>query len=174
MYDIAYLRCIPNIVIMAPKDEAELQRMVVTGVNYQDGAIAVRYPRGNGVGVPLMDEGWEPLKSAKEKFYVAVTTYLLVGYGTQVYPALQVAEILSEHGIEATVINARFVKPLDTELIVPLAKRIGKVVTFEEGCLMGGFGSAVLEALQEHRCASSSKTLWCTRYASRSRYSRSV
>ncbi len=65
------------------------------------------------------------------------------------YPALQVAEILNEHGIEATVVNARFVKPLDTDLIAPLAKRIGKVVTMEEGCLMGGFGSAVLEALQE-------------------------
>ncbi|MEL6786232.1 MAG: 1-deoxy-D-xylulose-5-phosphate synthase [Cyanobacteria bacterium J06607_15] len=150
MYDIAYLRCIPNIVIMAPKDEAELQQMVVTGVNYQDGAIAVRYPRGNGVGVPLMDEGWEPLEIGKGEILRNGDDLLLVGYGTQVYPALQVAEILSEHGIEATVVNARFVKPLDTDLIVPLAKQIGKVVTLEEGCLMGGFGSAILEALQEH------------------------
>ncbi|MEL6500284.1 MAG: 1-deoxy-D-xylulose-5-phosphate synthase [Cyanobacteria bacterium J06623_1] len=150
MYDIAYLRCIPNIVIMAPKDEAELQQMVVTGVNYQGGAIAVRYPRGNGVGVPLMDEGWEPLEIGKGEILRNGDDLLLVGYGTQVYPALQVAEILSEHGIEATVVNARFVKPLDTDLIVPLAKQIGKVVTLEEGCLMGGFGSAILEALQEH------------------------
>lgn len=149
MYDIAYLRCIPNIVIMAPKDEAELQRMVVTGVNYQDGAIAMRYPRGSGVGAPLMDEGWEALEIGKGEILRSGDDLLLVGYGTQVYPALQVAEILSEHGIEATVINARFVKPLDTDLIVPLAKQIGKVVTFEEGCLMGGFGSAVLEAFQE-------------------------
>ena len=150
MYDIAYLRCIPNIVVMAPKDEAELQRMVVTGVNYQDGAIAVRYPRGSGVGVPLMDEGWEPIEIGKGEILRNGDDLLLLGYGTQVYPALQVAEILSEHGIEATVVNARFVKPLDTELIIPLAKRIGRVATFEEGCLMGGFGSAVLEALQEH------------------------
>ena len=150
MYDIAYLRCIPNIVIMAPKDEAELQQMVVTGINYQDGAIAMRYPRGNGVGVPLMEEGWEPIEIGKGEILRSGEDLLLVGYGTQVYPALQVAEILNEHGIEATVINARFVKPLDTELIVPLAKRIGKVVTLEEGCLMGGFGSAVQEALQEH------------------------
>jgi 1-deoxy-D-xylulose-5-phosphate synthase len=150
MYDIAYLRCIPNIVIMAPKDEAELQRMVVTGVNYRDGAIAMRYPRGSGIGVPLMDEGWEALEIGKGEILRSGDDLLLLGYGTQVYPALQVAEILSEHGIEATVINARFVKPLDTDLIVPLAKQIGKVVTFEEGCLMGGFGSAVLEALQEH------------------------
>ena len=150
MYDIAYLRCIPNVVVMAPKDEAELQQMVVTGVNYQDGAIAVRYPRGSGVGAPLMDEGWEPIEIGKGEILRNGDDLLLVGYGTQVYPALQVAEILSEHGIEATVVNARFVKPLDTDLIVPLAKSIGKVATFEEGCLMGGFGSAVLEALQEH------------------------
>ena len=160
MYDIAYLRCIPNIVVMAPKDEAELQRMVVTGVNYQDGAIAVRYPRGGGVGVPLMDEGWEPIEIGKGEILRNGDDLLLVGYGTQVYPALQVAEILSEHGIEATVVNARFVKPLDTELIVPLAKRIGRVATFEEGCLMGGFGSAVLEALQDHNRAGASQTLW--------------
>ncbi|MEM8676524.1 MAG: 1-deoxy-D-xylulose-5-phosphate synthase [Cyanobacteria bacterium P01_G01_bin.67] len=150
MYDIAYLRCIPNIVVMAPKDEAELQRMIVTGVNYQDGAIAVRYPRGNGVGAPLMDEGWEPIEIGKGEILRNGEDLLLVGYGTQVYPALQVAEILSEHGIEAAVVNARFVKPLDTDLIIPLARSIGKVVTLEEGCLMGGFGSAVLEALQEH------------------------
>ncbi|MDD1413424.1 1-deoxy-D-xylulose-5-phosphate synthase, partial [Dolichospermum sp. ST_con] len=71
----------------------------------------------------------------------------ILGYGTMVYPAMQAAEILSEYGIEATVINARFVKPLDTDLILPLAKQIGRVVTLEEGCLMGGFGSAVAEAL---------------------------
>ncbi len=150
MYDIAYLRCIPNIVVMAPKDEAELQRMVVTGINHTDSAIAMRYPRGNGVGVPLMDEGWEPIEIGKGEILRNGDDLLLLGYGTMVYPALQVAEILGEHGIEATVVNARFVKPLDTELILPLAKRIGKVVTLEEGCLMGGFGSAVLEALQEN------------------------
>ena len=150
MYDIAYLRCIPNMVIMAPKDEAELQRMVVTGVNYTDGPIAMRYPRGNGVGVPLMEEGWEEIEIGKGEILRSGDDVLLLGYGTMVHPALQVAEILSEHGIEATVVNARFVKPLDTELILPLAKRIGKVVTIEEGCVMGGFGSAVLEALQDN------------------------
>lgn len=150
MYDISYLRCIPNIVMMAPKDEAELQQMLVTGINYRDGAIAMRYPRGNGVGVPLMEEGWESIEIGKGEILRNGDDLLLLGYGTQVYPALQVAEILSEHGIEATVVNARFVKPLDMDLIAPLAKRIGKVVTMEEGCLMGGFGSAVLEALQEH------------------------
>jgi 1-deoxy-D-xylulose-5-phosphate synthase len=147
LYDIAYLRCIPNMVLMAPKDEAELQRMVVTGVNYTEGAIALRYPRGNGHGVPLMEEGWEPLPIGKGEILRQGDDILLIGYGTMVYPAMQTAEILSEHGIEATVVNARFVKPLDTELIVPLAKQIGRVVTLEEGCLMGGFGSAVAEAL---------------------------
>lgn len=150
MYDIAYLRCIPNIVIMAPKDEAELQRMIVTGINHTDSPIAMRYPRGNGVGVPLMEEGWEALEIGKGEILRNGDDILLLGYGTMVHPALQVAEILSEHGIEATVVNARFVKPLDTELILSLAQRIGKVVTMEEGCLMGGFGSAVTEALQDH------------------------
>jgi 1-deoxy-D-xylulose-5-phosphate synthase len=150
MYDIAYLRCIPNIVVMAPKDEAELQRMMVTGINYTDGAIAMRYPRGNGMGVPLMEEGWEEIPIGKGEILRNGDDILLLGYGTMVYPAMQVAEILNEHGIEATVVNARFVKPLDTDLIVPLAQRIGKVVTMEEGCLMGGFGSAVTEALQDH------------------------
>lgn len=147
MYDIAYLRPIPNLVLMAPKDEAELQRMLVTGIQYTDGAIAMRYPRGNGIGVPLMEEGWEPLPIGKAEILRQGDDLLMLGYGSMVQIAMQAAEILSEHGIEATVINARFAKPLDTELILPLAKQIGRVVTLEEGCLIGGFGSAVAESL---------------------------
>ncbi len=150
MYDISYLRCLPNLTIMAPKDEAELQRMVVTGINHTSGPIAMRYPRGNGYGVPLMEEGWEELAIGKAEILRNGDDLLILGYGSMVYPAMQTAEMLSEHGIEATVINARFVKPLDTELILPLAQRIGKVVTMEEGCLMGGFGSAVAEALLDN------------------------
>jgi len=150
MYDIAYLRCIPNMVIMAPKDEGELQRMVVTGIEYTDGAIAMRYPRGNGYGVPLMEEGWEAIPIGKGEVLRNGDDVLILGYGSMVYPAMQTAEILSEHGVAATVVNARFVKPLDTELILPLAQRIGNVVTMEEGCLMGGFGSAVTEALMDN------------------------
>ncbi len=146
MYDIAYLRCIPNIVLMAPKDEAELQRMIVTGIEH-NGPIALRYPRGNGYGAPLMEEGWEPLPIGKGEILRNGDDLLLVAYGSMVYPAMQTAEILHEHGIEATVINARFAKPLDTELILPLAEKIGRVVTMEEGCLPGGFGSAIAEAL---------------------------
>jgi 1-deoxy-D-xylulose-5-phosphate synthase len=147
MYDIAYLRCIPNMVLMAPKDEAELQRMVVTGVEHTSGPIAMRFPRGSGYGVPLMEEGWEPLEIGKGEILRNGDDVLILGYGTMVNSAMQAAEILSEHGIEATVINARFAKPLDTELIFPLAKKIKRVVTLEEGCVMGGFGSAVAEAL---------------------------
>ncbi|QZZ20359.1 1-deoxy-D-xylulose-5-phosphate synthase [Leptothermofonsia sichuanensis E412] len=147
MYDIAYLRCIPNMVLMAPKDEAELQRMIVTGIQHTDGPIALRYPRGNGYGAPLMEEGWEPLPIGKGEILRHGDDLLMVAYGSMVYPAMQTAEILHEHGIEATVINARFAKPLDTELILPLAERIGRVVTMEEGCLPGGFGSAIAEAM---------------------------
>ncbi len=149
MYDIAYLRLIPNMVLMAPKDEAELQRMIVTGIQHTSGPIAMRYPRGNGYGVPLMEEGWEELPIGKGEILRQGDDLLLLGYGSMVYPSMQVAEILSEHGIEATVINARFAKPLDTELILPLAEKIGRVVTLEEGCLPGGFGSAVVEALMD-------------------------
>jgi len=147
MYDIAYLRCIPNMVLMAPKDEGELQRMVVTGVNYTAGPIAMRYPRGNGYGVPLMDEGWEELPIGKGEILRQGDDVLMIAYGSMVHPTLQAAQLLSEHGISATVINARFAKPLDTELFAPLARSIGKVVTVEEGCLMGGFGSAIAESL---------------------------
>ncbi|MGK7900989.1 MAG: 1-deoxy-D-xylulose-5-phosphate synthase [Hormoscilla sp.] len=147
MYDIAYLRCLPNMVLMAPKDEGELQRMLVTGINYTDGPIAMRYPRGSGYGVPLMEEGWEPLPIGKGEILRNGDDVLLVAYGSMVYPAVQVAEILSEHNIQATVVNARFAKPLDAELIAPLAQKIGRVVTLEEGCVMGGFGSGVAEML---------------------------
>ncbi|MFM7426235.1 MAG: 1-deoxy-D-xylulose-5-phosphate synthase [Elainella sp.] len=149
MYDIAYLRCIPNMVVMAPKDEAELQQMLVTGVNHS-GPIAMRYPRGNGYGVPLMEEGWEALPIGKAEILRQGDDVLLLGYGSMVYPAMQAAEILGEHGIEATVINARFAKPLDTELILPIARHMKRVVTLEEGCIMGGFGSAVAESLSDH------------------------
>ncbi len=147
MYDIAYMRCIPNMVLMAPKDEGELQRMIVTGINYTDGPIAMRYPRGNGYGVPLMEEGWEDLPIGKAEILRQGDDVLMIAYGSMVHPTLQAAQLLSEHGISATVINARFAKPLDTELFAPLAKSIGRVVTVEEGCLMGGFGSAIAEAL---------------------------
>ena len=157
IYDIAYLRCIPNLVVMAPKDEAELQRMVVTGIAH-NGPIAMRYPRGNGIGVALKQKNWQPILIGTGEILRNGDDVLFVAYGTMVYLALQVAEILSEHNIEATVINARFVKPLDTELILPLARKIKQLFTFEEGCLMGGFGSVVKEALQENKILSAVKS----------------
>src|SRR5919199_1962232 len=99
MYDIAFLRCLPNMTIMAPKDEAELQRMVVTGINHTSGPIAMRYPRGNGYGVPLMEEGWEELPIGKGEILRNGDDLLILGYGSMVYPAMKTAEILSEHGI---------------------------------------------------------------------------
>lgn len=149
VFDLAYLRQIPGLVVMAPKDEAELQRMMVTGIQYTKGPIAVRYPRGSGSGAPLMAEGWDPVPVGKAEMLRSGDDLLIVAIGTMVHPSLQAAALLSEHGIDATVVNARFAKPLDTELLLPLARRIGRVVTVEEGCRMGGFGSAVLEALMD-------------------------
>ncbi|PZD74483.1 1-deoxy-D-xylulose-5-phosphate synthase [Acaryochloris thomasi RCC1774] len=149
MYDIAYLRCLPNMVMMAPKDEAELQRMLVTGINYTDGPIAMRYPRGTGYGVGTLEDGWESLPIGKAETLRQGDDLLILAYGSMVYPAVQTADVLSEHGIRATVVNARFAKPLDTELILPLAREIGQVVTLEEGCVTGGFGTAVVEALMD-------------------------
>jgi 1-deoxy-D-xylulose-5-phosphate synthase len=148
MYDIAYLRCIPNMVLMAPKDEAELQRMLVTGLAY-DGPITMRYPRGNGYGAALMEEGWETLPIGKAETLRQGDDLLILAYGSMVYPAMETAALLQEHGISSTVVNARFAKPLDTELFLPLARRIGRVVTMEEGCLPGGFGSAIGEMLMD-------------------------
>ncbi len=148
MYDIAYLRAIPNMVLMAPKDEAELQRMLVTGLAY-DGPITMRYPRGNGYGAALMEEGWETLPIGKAETLRSGDDLLILAYGSMVYPAMETAALLQEHGIHSTVVNARFAKPLDQELFLPLAKRIGRVVTMEEGCLPGGFGSAIAEMLMD-------------------------
>jgi 1-deoxy-D-xylulose-5-phosphate synthase len=125
-----------------------MQNMIVTGLTH-NGPSAMRYPRGNGIGVPMQDEDWEALPIGKAEVLREGKDILLLAYGSMVYPSLQVAELLNEHGISATVVNARFAKPLDTELILPLVEKIGKVVTLEEGCLMGGFGSAVLEAVND-------------------------
>ncbi|MDE0636521.1 MAG: 1-deoxy-D-xylulose-5-phosphate synthase [Candidatus Poribacteria bacterium] len=146
VFDIAYLRSIPNIVSMAPKDENELQHMLKTALTYEMGPIALRYPRGTGTGVKLETES-KPLPIGKAEICHEGEDLLIVALGNRVYPALEAAQTLSKTGIETTVVNARFIKPLDTTLIVDLAKQIGKIITVEDGVLMGGFGSAVLEAL---------------------------
>jgi 1-deoxy-D-xylulose-5-phosphate synthase len=148
-YDISYLRAVPNFTVMAPKDEAELQRMLVTSIQH-DGPCALRFPRGEGEGVPLMEEGWQPLEIGKGELLTDGDDLLIVAYGSMVYPALATAGLLQERGVRAAVINARFLRPLDEALIRPMAQRIGRVVTMEEGALPGGFGAAVVECLNDH------------------------
>ncbi|MCY3721434.1 MAG: 1-deoxy-D-xylulose-5-phosphate synthase [Candidatus Poribacteria bacterium] len=146
VFDFAFLRSIPNMVVMAPKDENELQSMVKTAVSYQEGPIAFRYPRGTGMGVKMASEP-QVLPIGKSEIVREGEDVLVIAVGNRVYPALEAAQTLADSGISATVINARFVKPLDTATVLPLAERIGKVITIEDGVIMGGFGSAVLEAI---------------------------
>jgi 1-deoxy-D-xylulose-5-phosphate synthase len=147
-YDISYMRAIPNFTVMAPKDEAELQRMLVSSLKH-DGPCAIRIPRGPGEGVPLMEEGWEPLPIGCGEVLRTGDDLVIVAYGAMNAKAIATAEILAAQGVQATVVNARFLRPLDTALLHPLAQRIGRVVTMEEGSLEGGFGAAVIESLQE-------------------------
>jgi 1-deoxy-D-xylulose-5-phosphate synthase len=148
-YDISYFRAIPNFTVMAPKDEAELQRMLVTSIHHSS-PCALRIPRGEGEGVPLAEEGFELLEIGRGELLTDGDDLLIVAYGAMVAPAMATAGLLQEKGIRAAVINARFLRPLDEALILPMAQRIGKVVTMEEGALAGGFGAAVVEALVDH------------------------
>jgi len=147
VFDITYLRAIPNMVVMAPKDENELQHMIGTAMRH-DGPISVRFPRGTGLGVPL-DEEIMPLPIGKAEVLRHGEDVTLLGFGLHVQTAEDAARLLEAEGIQATVVNARFAKPLDAELIVSLAERTGRIVTIEEGVITGGFGSAVLELLAE-------------------------
>ena len=147
-YDISYLRSVPNFTVMAPKDEAELQRMLVTAIHHT-GPCALRIPRGEGEGVPLAEEGWEQLEIGRGEVLSDGDDLLIVAYGSMVAPAMATAGLLQESGVRAAVINARFLRPLDQALIAPMARRIGRVVTMEEGALAGGFGAAVVEALND-------------------------
>jgi len=148
-YDISYMRSIPNFVLMAPKDESELQRMLITSINH-NGPTALRIPRGSGLGVAVMDEGWEPLNIGEAEILEEGEDILIIAYGSMVASAIETAKLLKNININACLINARFVKPLDKNLIMPLASRIQKVVTMEEGTLIGGFGSAIVELLNDN------------------------
>ncbi len=148
VFDYAFLRHIPNMVIMAPRDEAELCHMLKTASEYDGGAISVRYPRGRGVGVPLPAEP-ECLPIGKAELFREGEDVVVFAIGNRVHPAMEAASILESEGISAAVVNARFVKPLDEELILSLAKRVGRVVTVEDGVLVGGFGNAVVELIQD-------------------------
>ncbi|MBA3255236.1 MAG: 1-deoxy-D-xylulose-5-phosphate synthase [Pyrinomonadaceae bacterium] len=148
LLDIAYLRGVPNIVLMAPKDEGEMRDMMLTLVEH-DGPAAMRYPRGNGVGVS-MDREPQLLEIGKGEILRDGGEIAIVAYGSMVHPSLHAAENLSREGIETTVVNARFVKPLDAPLLLALAHTKRLIVTVEEAYLAGGFGSAVLELLEEN------------------------
>lgn len=146
-FDYAYLRHVPNMVVMAPKDENELQHMVKTCLSYE-GPASVRYPRGVSLGVK-MDQEPNTLPIGKGELLRDGTDVAIVAIGVTVWQAMQAAERLEQEGVSAAVVNARFVKPLDKDLIAGVAKRVRYLVTVEEGCKMGGFGSAVLEALSD-------------------------
>lgn len=151
LFDLSFLRHIPNMTLMAPKDENELQHMLKTAINH-DGPVALRYPRGSGYGVPLEQE-LHNLPIGKGEVLRNGSGGLLLATGSMVYPALQAAEELAGEGLDLTVVNARFIKPLDAGLILELAGRFNKLVALEENALQGGFGTAVLELLNEHNIA---------------------
>jgi len=145
LFDFAYLRHIPNMVVMAPKDENELQHMIKTSTIYQ-GPSSIRYPRGSVAGVPL-DDGLKILEIGIAEYLREGEDVIVIAIGSMVIPALEAAQRLAVEGISVGVVNARFVKPLDRELIGNLARRVKRIVTVEEHVLDGGFGSAVLEFL---------------------------
>jgi len=147
LFDYAYLRSIPDIVVMAPKDENELQHMLKTAVDCGR-PVSLRYPRGKGVGVRL-DEKLINLEIGKGEVLREGTDIAIIAIGNTVNPSLAAAANLSKEGVHVQVINARFVKPLDEALILKTAAEIKKIITIEENVLQGGFGSAVLELLSE-------------------------
>jgi len=149
LFDLSYLRSLPNMVIMAPADENDLRAMLATALQH-DGPIAIRYPRGSATGAEL-DEVVKPLQLGKAKILMEGEDILMLAIGKSVSDALAASETLKEQGITATVVNCRFVKPLDIDLISELAVRIPRIITIEENVLQGGFGSAVLEGLNDKR-----------------------
>jgi len=151
LYDLSYLRCMPNLILMAPKDENELRRMLVTAI-YSNRPAALRYPRGAALGVPLEDP-IQALPIGKGEVLREGGDLVLVAIGTMVAPAQALAELLAADGIACAVLNARFIKPLDAELIGHWARRTRKVVALEEGCEPGGFTSAIAELLADQQIA---------------------
>jgi 1-deoxy-D-xylulose-5-phosphate synthase len=148
-FDISYQRCLPNLVLMAPRDESMLVHMLRTALMYDEGPVAIRYPRGEGAGVPLPPRP-ETLEIGHGELLHDGDRVAFLGYGYGVQVALGAAELLdSEHGVDATVADARFAKPLDSQLVAELASEHELLVTVEENVLAGGFGSAVLEHLSD-------------------------
>jgi 1-deoxy-D-xylulose-5-phosphate synthase len=158
-FDISYLRCLPNMVLMAPRDEAMLVHMLHTALKWDEGPVALRYPRGEAEGVPLPRRP-EPIEIGRGEVLREGERVALLGYGYGVPLALGAAEILAdEHGVEPTVADARFAKPLDVDLIDRLAAEHDVLVTVEENVLAGGFGSAVLEEMAERDLLAETRVL---------------
>jgi 1-deoxy-D-xylulose-5-phosphate synthase len=147
-FDLSYLRHLPGMTVMAPKDENELRHLLKTAI-YSGLPIALRYPRGAGYGVDL-DVDLKCIEIGKGEQLLDGDDLTIIAIGATVYPALQAADALRLKGISTGVVNARFVKPLDAELILDVARRTGRIMTVEENALQGGFGSAVLELLHDH------------------------
>jgi 1-deoxy-D-xylulose-5-phosphate synthase len=146
LLDLAYLRCIQDMVVMSPKDESELRDMLFTAVQYQGGPIAIRYPRGNGTGVPLKP-GFDLMEIGKGEIVRAGSDVAILAIGNMVAPSVKAAELLAKDGINAEVVNMRFVKPVDTALLEQICGRFSYLLTVEDHVVQGGFGSAVLEAI---------------------------
>ncbi|MHB8905280.1 MAG: 1-deoxy-D-xylulose-5-phosphate synthase [Melioribacteraceae bacterium] len=149
-FDLTYLRLIPNMIIMAPKDEAELRNMLFTAINYKDGPVAIRYPRGSALGVPIQN-GFVEIPVGKAEKISSGDDVVLLAVGNMVEYAKKASEKLFADGIHAEIINMRFVKPLDTDILDECAKRFGKIVTLEESTIVGGFGSGLLEYFAEKK-----------------------
>ena len=147
-FDLTYLRLIPGMTVMAPKDESELRDMLYTAVEHCDGPVAIRYPRGSALGVPLKD-GFEKIETGKSETLIEGEDVAFLALGKMVEYSLNAAEILNEEGISAEVINMRFAKPIDEQKLDEIASRFNKIITLEESSLKGGFGSGVLEYFAE-------------------------
>ncbi len=151
VFDFSFLRHLPGLTVMAPKDENELRHLLKTAISLES-PVALRYPRGAGYGVE-MDKEIKILPVGKGELLREGTDISIIAIGATVIPALNAAEALAAKGISASVVNARFVKPLDAELILSQARHTGRVLTVEENALQGGFGSAVLELLYDNDCS---------------------
>ncbi len=152
VFDLSYLRMIPNMTVMAPKDENELQHMLKTALNHHTGPVAIRYPRGAGLGVPL-ETTFHLLPWGKGEVVREGADVAILAIGNMVQPSFAAAETLSKEGINAKVINARFVKPIDRAWLIETLKGISQVVTVEENAIAGGFGSAIREILEGENIA---------------------
>jgi 1-deoxy-D-xylulose-5-phosphate synthase len=158
VFDLSYLRCVPNMVVMAPKDEHELRDMIATAVDYTDGPVAIRYPRGAGVGAATTAP-FQVLPIGRAETIRSGNDVAILAVGSTVLAAERAADELAMDEISATVVNARFVKPLDESLILDLAQSHGAIVTMEENAVAGGFGAAVLELLAANGLSTPVKTL---------------